>query len=195
MKKLLLGGDLVETWDISATENDNVIASLYSDEANEGYYILVISGSGNMKDWTASSSAPWYSLYRESIKSLRIDSVTSIGSYAFCSCDSLTSVSIGDSVTSIGSYAFCSCDSLTSVSIGNSLTSIGKWAFGDCSSLTSVVIGNSVTSIGNYAFYSCDSLMSIKYRGTEAQWNAISKGFDWDYGTGGYTITYNYKGD
>ena len=36
-------------------------------------------------------------------------------------------------------------------------------------------------------------LTSIKYRGTEEQWNAISKGSMWDYEIGAYTITYNYN--
>lgn len=36
-------------------------------------------------------------------------SVTSIGNYAFYSCDGLTSVTIPNSVTSIGSYAFQNC--------------------------------------------------------------------------------------
>ncbi len=43
------------------------------------------------------------------------DSITSIDSYAFYYCDSLTSIEIPDSVTSIGSSAFDYCDSLTSV--------------------------------------------------------------------------------
>ncbi len=43
------------------------------------------------------------------------DSVTSIGSSAFCGCKSLTSVIIPDSVTSIGNRAFYKCESLTSV--------------------------------------------------------------------------------
>ena len=49
-----------------------------------------------------------------------------------------------------------------------------------------------VTSIGEMAFAYCDSLKEIKYRGTEAQWRAISKGSSWDLITGDYTITYNY---
>ena len=61
--------------------------------------------------------------------------------------------------------------------------------------ITDVLIPDSVTSIGSSAFRYCTSLTSIKYRGTEAQWNAITKGDSWDYETGNYTITYNYEGD
>jgi len=72
-------------------------------------------------------------------------SVTSIGSYAFQNCSSLTSITIPNSVTSIGYGAFNKCSSLTSVTIPNSVTSIGNRAFQQCSKLTSVTIPNSVT--------------------------------------------------
>ncbi len=89
------------------------------------------------------------------------DSVTAIGDYVFCNCDSLTTVVINDHIEKIGRGAFCGCDSLTSVTIGNSVTSIGSCAFYGCTSLTSITILDSVTSIESYAFYNCDSLTCI----------------------------------
>lgn len=49
-----------------------------------------------------------------------------------------TEFAIPDSVTSIGSYAFSGCSSLTSVTIPNSVTGIDYYVFEDCSSLTDV---------------------------------------------------------
>ena len=106
--------------------------------------------------------------------------VTSIGYSAFHGCTGLTNVTIPDSVTSIGNYAFYDCSGLTSVTIGNGVTSIGDYAFSYCKGLTSVTIGGSVTSIGRSAFYNCTGLTSITFKGTKAQWNAISKGDYWN---------------
>ena len=112
--------------------------------------VLTISGSGDMHGYDyGSSGAPWDD---SRVKSAVIaEGVTSIGSYAFDDCKSLTSVTIPDSVTSIGDSAFCNCKSLTSVTIPDSVTRIGKQAFDYCTSLTDVY-----------------------YAGSEAQWKAIS---------------------
>ena len=59
-------------------------------------------------------------------------------------------VNIGNNMTSIGTRAFCHCNSLASVTIPSSVTSIGENAFSECYSLTSVTIPSSVTSIAKY---------------------------------------------
>ena len=68
------------------------------------------------------------------------------------------------------------------------VTEIYQYAFYSFYSLTNVTIPDSVTSIGERAFYSCSDLTSITFKGTMTQWNAISKGPNWDYDTGNYTI-------
>ena len=106
------------------------------------------------------------------------NSVTSIGGSAFRGCSGLTSVTIGNSVTSIGVSAFYECSSLTSVTIGNSVTSIGESTFEGCSGLTSVTIPDSVTTIGRWAFENCSGLKTVYYKGTAAEWEKISIGYN-----------------
>ena len=89
------------------------------------------------------------------------NSVTSIGSYTFAGCTSLTSINLPESITSIGSSAFSGCTNLANVNLPESITSIGSSAFSDCTSLASINLPESITSIGSSAFYGCCSLSSI----------------------------------
>ena len=77
--------------------------------------------------------------------------VTTIGSYAFNRCSTITSVTIPESVTSINNGAFANCSGLKSFTIPNSVTSIGTEAFYN-TGITSITIPDSVNSFGYRVF-------------------------------------------
>lgn len=107
-------------------------------------------------------------------------SVTSINDSAFSGCIGLTSATIGS--TFIGYSAFRGCSGLTSIKISSNVTGIGGYAFADCIELTSINIPESVTSIGSMAFSGCSGLTNINFEGAQEQWNAITKGDNWNNG-------------
>ena len=101
-------------------------------------------------------------LSKTSLTSVSIPvSVVTIEDYAFDSCANLTSVAIGINVTRIGTWAFHSCSSLASVAIPDRVSSLGGGTFQYCHNLTNVVIGNGVVSIADWAFEYCDHLTSV----------------------------------
>ena len=93
------------------------------------------------------------------------ETVTSIGSYVFVGCASLSSVSIPSSVTTLGEGVFSNCSSLRSIVLPSSITTIPRSAF-SYSGLESITIPSSVTSIQGSAFFECGSLQSISIPGS-----------------------------
>ncbi|MBP3308382.1 MAG: leucine-rich repeat protein [Clostridia bacterium] len=83
---------------------------------------------------------------------------TSIGSFAFNHCTSLTSITIGSNVTSIGSYAFYNCTALTEINLNATAMNdlphdnlVFSYA-GQSGSGIKVTIGKNVTKIPAYLF-------------------------------------------
>ena len=186
----------IEYWDISATSNDMVTAYLFNSPGEEDTYGLVIAGNGNMKNWSDPNTS-WYSVDGSKIKTVIIkQGVTSIGDYAFRSCESLASVEIPNSVTTIGDFAFSWCDSLASIEIPNGVTTIGNYAFQYCDSLKNIVVPNSVETIGLGAFGGCSALESITLPFVGGSANATSASestlFGYIFGTSGGVGTMQY---
>lgn len=114
---------------------------------------LTIQGYGAMPSQENWRKLPWFK-WCDAIKRVVINpGITSIGSWTFIGYSNLTSITIPNSVTKIGSYAFCG-GNLTSITIPDSVTSIESNAFVECKP-TSVTIPNSVTSFGRSIFSSC----------------------------------------
>lgn len=116
--------------------------------------------------------------------------MTSIGEYAFEECTGLKTVyfGVGSKLESISDRAFYNCKSLSSITIPDDVKEISNYAFYNCKGLTSVTLPNSVEWLGYSAFYNCSGLTRMGFNGYKAQWNAITKGYNWNYNTGAYTV-------
>lgn len=94
-----------------------------------------------------------------------LSTCTSIGSYAFYECESLTTLSMSENVTEVGARAFSGCVRLLSVSFSERLARIRENAFFGCISLETLTFGDasasSLTEIGINAFYHCSALSTI----------------------------------
>ena len=140
------------------------------------------------------------------------ESLTSIGYYAFYKCTSLTSIIVPDKLE-WGSDTFPSeieyityksgkkClnkvdKTVKNYTIDPNTIKIGISVFQNCTGLTSIELPESLTSIGYYAFGGCTSLKTINFKGTEDQWNAITKRANWKYNCpSDMVINFNYQGE
>lgn len=110
-----------------------------------------------------------------SLKSVSMpESMTWIGDSAFAGCTGLEQVEISPNLTTIGSKSFYSCNGLTSVVVPDKVTSIGSLAFFGCLKLESITIPASVTTLDSTFVFGCTNLKKIEFKGTQAQWNALS---------------------
>lgn len=117
-----------------------------------------------------------------------LDSVTTIGNYAFKKAQFLSEIIMSNKITSIGAQAFLECP-LYNITLSNTLTYLGGEAFSDCFALESIVLpdtlqnilgytflgcvaleevtfGNNLKTIGNYAFSRCYNLKSVELPNT-----------------------------
>ena len=110
-----------------------------------------------------------------SLKSVSMpESMTWIGDSAFAGCTGLEQVEFSPNLTTIGPNSFYSCNGLTSVVIPDRVTSIESLAFFGCLNLESITIPASVTTLDSTFVFGCTNLKKIEFKGTQAQWNALS---------------------
>jgi len=108
-------------------------------------------GSGNT--YVGDVEIPQSVVYQE--KEL---TVAGIRSSAFSDCTYLTSVTLPSTVTSIGDYAFDSCEGLKEV-VMPGVETIGHWSFRNCYALERLEFSGVLKSIGNYCF---DKILKIE---------------------------------
>ena len=147
---------------------------------------LKITGKGAMYSYkmvSGKGNTPWWKHQNKIKKVVVSKGVTTIGSYSFACCESLTGISLPGSLKTIGEGAFGATPGLKNVSLPKGVKTIGRIAFSESaiesisipksvtvigegafalSLLKSVVIPSSVTSIGRSAFECCYNLESVK---------------------------------
>ena len=89
--------------------------------------------------------------------------VTTIGEFAFGSCEEMTSVTIPNSVITIKEDAFCGCSGLSSVNIPKSVSRIDAGAFSGCDNIKSIIVEN-----GNLVYDCRDNCNAVINRETNA---------------------------
>ena len=156
--------------DLSVSENTNedtvpVIAGsgpskdVLRDNPTSGDYEYSVDSNGNatIVKYSGSSSTL---VIPESIEG---NPVTKIGSNAFKSNTTLTSITFPSGLISIGSSAFYGCTGLSSPAFPAGLQEIGSSAFYGCTGITSLSFPEGFKSLGSSAFYGCTNLTSISY--------------------------------
>ena len=124
-----------------------------------------------------------YTYHAPVFTSIRLDSATSIGEYAFAYCLKMTDVSLNDNITEIPAYAFAGCFALENIDLSkvktigdnafiedaqlktlnlSSVESIGEYAFVYCSGLQKVTLSEVGTDIGEGAFSYCEKLSTVE---------------------------------
>ena len=110
--------------------------------------------------WTESIPANAFRGISSLTSAIIPEGITSIGGSAFYEAG-LTSIVLPSSATTVGTYCFNNCDSLTDVTWSANAATVPERCFYDCDALTSVVIPEGVTTINARAFYSCDALKNV----------------------------------
>lgn len=137
----------------SYTINSKITATLDSDG------VLNIRGEGDMPDYVATDSMPWFNEASSITKISVNQGITSIGRNNFCKAQNCTSVWISNTVTQIGSGAFAECP-IASINGAANVKSFGTYAFKG-SKVTSYTFPGNTETINLGVFFDNSSLTSI----------------------------------
>lgn len=126
-------------------------------------FVLTLSGSGAMPNYSSSSETPWgeYVLYTYKVGRKE---------YAYTITDDVDLVVVNQGITSIGKNAFANAELLTTLQLSSTITNIGQNAFYNCGDLKTLTWNgiNDNLNIDNTAFAGTGLVQNgILYIGTQ----------------------------
>lgn len=139
---------------------------------------IVVPNTTSSSDWGANIISNTYSDGKGQI--LFDGVITTIPADAFKEKSTLTSVILPKGITSLGINCFLRSN-CTSIVCSDGLLTQNVGAMGYTPYLTAVTLPASITSVGQQLFWQDSQIIHITYGGTVAQWNALSKGYGWNY--------------
>ncbi len=142
--------------------------------------ITTFYGCSSMETLTIHPDNPYYVSYKNCI----VEKATQTVLFGVGVCELPDDGSVGR----LSNHSLCDLDKITSIIIPEGVVCIESFVFYDCNNLKEIVIPGSVETIGSSVLQNCNSLETIIFTGTEQEWESISKGTDWDYGTGEYVV-------
>lgn len=95
------------------------------------------------------------------LKVVELNSIKSIGDFAFSKCYRISKITIPGSISFIGKYSFSNCTNLTSIEFEDGIKKIGEYALAGCSSLTEINLPTSLLSIGEGALNGTSKLSKL----------------------------------
>lgn len=159
-------GDYIIT--IECAGNYRFYTYIFNNNANYNSCLLRCYLSESV---TSITSFAFYHCYSLTFISLP-KSITSTGSDSqFCNCFSLKAIIVPKSITDIPNYTFQNCHTLKIISLPDTLVSINSRVFENCYSLESIILPSTLTLIGYQTFKDCYSLISVKSTSESLIWN------------------------
>ena len=128
------------------------------------YYIdgiLILSGNGEIPDYTDISYPPWRS-YAQGYEGYK----------------KVQTIIIRNGITRVGNWAFEGYDTVTDLQIGATVTEIGEDAFRGFHEAERVSIPRSVTSIRENAFKGWLKLKEVVYDGNKKSWRTLKENIE-----------------
>ena len=133
-------------------------------------YVLEITGTGDMPEWSSQKYQPWRHL-AEKITEIRVEEgITAIGNHAFDGLTNLLSVSLSGTVKRTGVCSFGECISLTELSFPEGLRALGCRSLWGCVGLETIRLPKTLIFVDLMALAYCPNVRDVYYAGSKAQW-------------------------